>query len=224
LATKLLAVRAVAADHWRYGKWLVAAAAPSWISDQGYFVVLALWVGLAEAGGLKALLNLAMPAGQTITALGLLMLPILVRDREGGGPGAMKRTMKLSLLLFLAGCVCYLALLLGFRLQIFHFLYADKYTKYAWWPLMLLVGLIPLAQSLPTVVGAALSALEQPNLVFWSSVGSGAVAVALGVPLAASMGVRGALVGLVMSYLLMGGLMLFLLMRYLRRERRIRGI
>ncbi len=220
LATETTAVRVVAADHWRYGKWLVAAVAPSWINDQIYFVVLPVWAGLAEAGGLKALLNLAMPALQTISALGLLMLPILVRDRERGGPGAMKRTMKRFLCLLLLGCVCYLALLCGFRMQILHFLYADKYSRYAGWPLLLLLGLLPFAQSLPAVVGSALSALEQPNLVFWSSVGSGAVALGLGVPLAASQGARGALVGLVISYLVMGVLMLLLLRRSLHREER----
>ena len=44
-----------------------------------------------------------MPALQTIAALGVLLLPILVRDRDRGGPRAMKRTMKLSLALFLFG-------------------------------------------------------------------------------------------------------------------------
>jgi O-antigen/teichoic acid export membrane protein len=108
-------------------------------------------------------------------------------------------------------------------LQIFHLLYAGKYTAYASWPL-LLVGLLPFAQSLPNVMGGALGALEQPNLVFWSSVGSGAVALALGVPLAFSLGVGGALVGLVVSYVLMGVLMLFFLMRSVHRERYITRI
>ena len=142
----------------------------------------------------------------------MLLLPILVHDRDCGGPRAMKRTMKLSLALFLSGSACYLALLWGFRLQIFHFLYAGKYAAYASWPLLLL-GLLPFAQTLPTVVGGVLSALEKSNLVFWSSVGGGAVALALGVPLASSLGVEGALVGLVVSYVLMSVLMLFFLMR-----------
>jgi O-antigen/teichoic acid export membrane protein len=223
LAMNSSAIRAVAADHWRYGKWVAAAAVPYWVSDSIYFLVLPAWVGLAEAGALKALLNLAMPALHTISALGLLLLPILVRDRDCGGPRAMNRTIKLSLALFLLGSACYLAPLWGFRLQIFHFLYAGKYAGYASWPL-LLVGLLPFAQSLPVVMGGALRVLEQPNLVFWSSVGSGVVALALGVPLASSLGVGGALVGLVVSYVLMGILMLFFLMRSVRRERSITGI
>jgi len=223
LARDSSAMRAVAADHWRFGKWGAAAAGPGWVTDNIYYLVLPAWVGLAESGALKALLNLAMPALQSISALGVLLLPILVRDRDCGGPRAMKRTIKLSLALFLLGSACYLALLWGFRLQIFHFLYAGKYAAYASWPL-LLVGLLPFAQSLPTVMGGALGALEKPNLGFWSSVGSGAVALALGVPLASSLGAGGALVGFVVSYVLMGVLMLFFLMRSVRRERCITRI
>jgi O-antigen/teichoic acid export membrane protein len=208
LTTDSSSLRAVAADHWRYGRWVAAGAGPGWVTDNIYYLVLPAWVGLAEAGGLKALLNLAMPALQTIGALGVLLLPILVRDRDGGGLRAMKKTLRLSLALFFLGSACYLALLWGWRWQIFHFLYAGKYAAYAAWPL-LLAGLLPFAQSLPVVMGGALRALERPNLTFWSSVGSGAVALALGVPLASRLGVGGALVGLVVSYVLMGVLMLF---------------
>ena len=218
LATGSSAIRAVAADHWRYGKWAAAGAGPGWVTDNIYYLVLPAWVGLAEAGGLKALLNLAQPALNTIGALAALLLPILVRDRDCGGPRAMKRTIKLSLALFLSGSACYLALLWGFRLQIFHFLYAGKYAAYASWPLLLL-GLLPFAVSLPNVMGGALRALEQPNLVFWSCVGSGVVALGLGVPLASHLGAGGALVALVASYVLMGVLMLFFLMRSVHRER-----
>jgi O-antigen/teichoic acid export membrane protein len=216
-ATDSSAIRAVADDHWRYGKWLAAAAGPYWVTDNIYFLVLPAWVGLAAAGGLKALLNLAMPALQAISALGVLLLPILVRDRDSDGPRAMKKTMKLSLALFLLGSTCNLALLLGFRSQIFRYLYAGKYAAYASWTL-LLVGLLPFAQSLTAVVGGALGALEQPKLVFSSTVASGAFALALGVPLASSLGVGGALLGLVASYVLMGVLMLFFLMRAMHRE------
>jgi O-antigen/teichoic acid export membrane protein len=152
LATDSSAIRAVVADHWRYGKWGAAAAGPFWVSDNIYFLVLPAWVGLAEVGGLKALLNLAQPGLQSISALGTLLVPTLVRDRDSGGPRAMNRTIKLSLALFLLGSACYLALLWGFRLQIFSFLYAGKYAAYASWPL-LLAGLLPFAQSLSNVPG-----------------------------------------------------------------------
>jgi O-antigen/teichoic acid export membrane protein len=209
LAAESSAMRAVATDHWRYGKWAAATAGPSWFSSNVYFLVLPAWFGLAEAGALKALLNLAMPALHTITALGVLLLPVLVRDRDRGGPRAMSRTMKLSLALFLSGSACYLALLWGFRFQIFHFLYAGKYTAYAFWPL-LVVGLLPFAVSIAAVLASALRALEQPDCVFWAGVASSIVALAVGAPLAIILGVSGALAGLALSFLSTGAVMLFL--------------
>jgi O-antigen/teichoic acid export membrane protein len=203
LATESSAMRAVAADHWRYGKWAAATAAPSWFSSNIYFLVLPAWFGLEAAGALKALINLAMPALHTISALGVLLLPILVRARDRGGPHTMKRTMKLSLAVFLSGSACYLALLWGFRLQIFQFLYAGKYAEYASWPL-LLVGMAPIVASFPTVLGGALRALERPDWVLWSYCAACGFALVVGWPLSAASGVAGALAGLLLTSLALG--------------------
>jgi len=195
LATESSTIRAVAADHWRYGKWAAATAGPVWFSSNIYFLVLPAWFGLEAAGALKALINLAMPALHTMSALGVLLLPILVRARDRGGPRAMSRTMKLSLALFLSGSACYLALLWGLRLQIFEFLYAGKYAEYACWP-VLLVALVPLTGSLSAVFGSALRALQRADLVFWSWNVACAVAFFPGLPLAAYSGVTGSLSGI----------------------------
>ena len=208
LATEASTMRAVATDHWRYGKWAAATAGPAWFSSNVYFLVLPAWFGLEAAGALKALINLANPALHSIIAVGGLLLPILVRDRDRSGPRAMSRTMKLSLALFLSGSACYLALLWGFRLQIFHFLYAGKYAEYASWPL-LLVGIVPMLASFPVVLGSALRALERPDSVFWGCLASSGLALSIGVTLAARIGVCGALAGMGVSFSAMGMFMLF---------------
>jgi O-antigen/teichoic acid export membrane protein len=208
LATDSSTMRAVATDHWRYGKWSAATAGPGWFSSGVYFLVLPAWFGLEAAGALKALLNLATPAQHTVLALGGLLLPGLVRDRDRGGLRAMSRTMKLSLAVFLSGSACYLAVLCGFRLQIFHFLYGSKYTAYGFWP-VLLVGLLPFGVGIGGVLGSALRAVERPDTVFWAVVASSIVTLAVGVPLAAIFGVSGALAGLVLSLLSTGAVLLF---------------
>jgi len=210
-------IRSVASDHWSYGKWVAAGAGPNWIMDNIYFIVLPAWLGLAEVGALKALLNLAQPALQTISALGILLTPILVRDRRAGGFGAMGTTMKLSLALFASGSVFYLALLWGFRFQIFYSVYGGKYSAYDSWPL-LLVGLLPLAQSLPNVVGAALGALEQPKLGFWADSASAVVGLLLGVPLLLRLRVGGAVLGIALSYTMIGIFTLWFFLRCVRRD------
>ena len=213
-------IRSVASDHWSYGKWVAAGAGPNWIMDNIYFVILPAWMGLADAGALKALVNLAQPALQTMSALGILLTPILVRDRRAGGIGAMKTTMRLSFALFAAGSVVYLALLWGLRFQIFHSVYGGKYSGYDSWPL-LLVGLLPLAQSLPNVAGAGLGAIEQPKLGFWADGASAAAGLLLGVPLLLRLRVGGALLAIVLSYTMVGIFTLWFFLRCVRRDGRM---
>lgn len=210
LATESSTMRAVAADHWRYGRWSLATAGPAWFSSNVYFLVLPAWFGLEAAGALKALMNLTMPALHTISALGGLLLPVLVRAHDRGGPRAMSRTMKLSFALFFSGSACYLALLWGFRLQIFEFLYAGKYGEYISWPL-LLVGIVPMLASFPAVLGGALRALERPEFVFWGYLASSGAALAVGCPLAVMAAPEGALLGMLIYYVVCGSVMLGLL-------------
>lgn len=217
MATNSSTIRAVAIDHWSYGKWVAAGAGPNWVTDNIYFIVLPAWLGLAQAGALKALLNLAQPASQSISALGVLLMPILVHDREARDPGGMARTMKLSSILFVSGSAAYMALLWVFRFHIFHSLYGNKFSAYDSWPL-LAVGLIPIAQSIPNVVGAALGAIERPKLGFWADSWSALCALVVGIPLAFWLGVGGALLGIALSYTVMGILTQVFYTRSIRRD------
>ena len=62
----------------------------------------------------------------------------------------MARTMKVSILLFVSGSVAYLALLWGFRSDIFHSLYGNKFSACTTPAIAkLAVGLIPIARELP---------------------------------------------------------------------------
>lgn len=192
-------IRTVWTEHWGYGKWILAAAGPTWLINNIYYLVLPMMAGLAEAGALKALMNLAMPALQSVSALGVLLMPILVRERGRRGHGALKKMTTLAALVFATGSICYLALLLGFGFRILRFLYAGKYVTESWW-LLLLVGLLPLVQSVPAVLGAALGSIERPDLYFWAILGGVTSALLLGVPIALDIGLPGALVGFILSF------------------------
>lgn len=213
----VLTMRAVTADHWSYGKWVAAGAIPNWVTENIYFIVLPASFGLAQAGALKAMLNLAQPASQSISALGVLLMPILVRDLQAGGTARMARTMRMANALFLCGSVAYLTLLWVFRAHIVHSLYGDKFAMYSGWP-VLAAGLIPLAQGLPNVAGAALGAVERPRLGFWADLWSAGFAIILGVPLAYWLGAGGALLGIALAYGFMGVLTFALYQRSLRQD------
>lgn len=193
-------LREVAAEHWRYGRWAAATASLAWFPGSIYFVILPIWFGFAEAGALKALMNLAMPVLQSVTALGVLLLPLLVRHRAEGGWRRMGRTVRRFFGLFFSGAVLYGLLLWLFRFQVLRLLYAGKYTQYASWPL-LLVALLPLMACASLPFESALRALERPDLIFRSYAAATFISLLCGVPLAAALGASGGLAGMAVFWL-----------------------
>jgi O-antigen/teichoic acid export membrane protein len=201
-------VSMVASDHWRYGKWAMATAGLAWFPTNIYFALLPAWVGLQEAGALKALINLAMPVLLSISGLSMLFLPVLSMQSEEGGKQRMNRTLWFSFGLFFLGSGLYLGLLWGLRGAIFQLLYSGKYHEFASWPLVV-VGLWPFGQAITAILGSALRALRRPDYVFRSSAAGSAATLLLGIPLAWRLGVGGALAGSLLAFLATGGFMFF---------------
>ena len=212
-----LAVKEVYADHWRYGRWALATALIGWFPGNVYYALLPAYLGLEGSAGLRALMNFVLPVLQAISALTMLLLPMLVRDRDNGGPKKMNRTLLLFLAVFCGGAMVYLTALWFLRDSVFQIFYGGKYSQYAGWPLFL-TGLLPVATCASAVLGQALRALEKPDSVFWCTTGSLAGAVVCGVPLSASLGVSGALLGLLASSFITVALMAWFYWKSLKRE------
>jgi O-antigen/teichoic acid export membrane protein len=196
-AGETLTFSTVVRDHTRYGRWAVGSAAVAWLPGQVYYALLPALMGLEGAAGLRALMNLIMPVLQAISALTMVLLPILVRDR-GTSVAKMKHTMMTFLCLFCGGALVYLAGLWFAQGQVFALFYGGKYSEYGGWPL-LITGLLPLGTCFSSVLGNVLRAMERPDLMLWCSVGSVFGAVLVGLPLSAKYGVIGALCGLLVS-------------------------
>lgn len=197
-STKKFAAGNLAAEHWGYGRWALAAALAIWVPLNVYYLVLPAWFGLKAAGVLKALMNLANPANHSLMAFGSLVLPLLVRHRDKGGIGLVRQTVRRIAALFLMGSVAYLFVLWLFRVQFIHLLYGGKYLEYSGLP-VLLVGLAPFVMAGVVTLGAALRACERPDRIFWSYLTGSIVAVTVGIWLAARLGLVGALVGYLLS-------------------------
>src|SRR5438309_5259140 len=189
----------VAAEHWGYGGWVLAAVLPSWILLNLFYVVLPVWFGLKESGALKAIMNLAMPATHSLIACGMLTMPLFIRHRDGGGDRLMQRTVRRVAGLFIAGTALYPVGLWLFRVQLISFLYGGKYLEYSGLP-VLLAGCVPLVTACSVVFGAGLRAFERPDRVFCANVAASSVSLTLGLWLTAIWGVRGAVAGYLVSY------------------------
>jgi O-antigen/teichoic acid export membrane protein len=190
---------AIVKAHWTYGRWAVATGLLLWFPLNVYFYVLAASSGLAEAGALKAVLNLANPALHAFIAMGMVLTPVLVRKRHSGGVEALHDVVWRAGVLCLTGSAAYLLLLSMLQAEIVPLLYADRYQPST--AAVAMVALLPIIASAAMILGSALRALEQPKLVFWSHLTFSVTAAAIGIPLAITWGTTGALAGLLISYL-----------------------
>jgi len=94
---------------------------------------------------------------------------------------------------------------LVFGVPIMELLYKGNYTSYA--PLLYIAAFLPVSVSVVSVVGGALRAMEKPQLVFYSYVATFVSALGVGIPLMFVWGVKGALIGQLVSSLTTAGAM-----------------
>lgn len=199
LDSAFLPAAAVASEHWAYGRWVLAAVLPSWTFPNLFYWALPARFGLEEAGALKAILNLAMPATHTLIAIGVLTIALFVRHRRAGGYQRMWQSARRITLLFVLGAAVYFAILLFFGVPILRLLYGGRYLEYSGLPL-LLAGLVPFVTALSVAAGVALRALERPDRLFWANVAASLVAATVGLGLTITWGAAGAIAGYVASY------------------------
>jgi len=183
--------------HWGYGRWALASALATWIPYYMYYPLLSMWFGMAPAGQLRALMNLALPLEQSFTALSCLFLPYAARlwDAEGAkGSSMINRRLTL---LFTVGAVVYWAAMVPLKTQVFHLLYGGKYLEVAYLiPLVALETTLWSAAFGPTIV---LRAMEAPQLVFQARMAASALSLVVGLPLTFKYGLWGCVVGIVVT-------------------------
>jgi O-antigen/teichoic acid export membrane protein len=182
--------REVAMEHWRYGRWSVAAHVVSDGYRNLYLFVLPLWGGLEASGALSALMNLVMPISFFQQSLNVVTVPVLSRARRTGH--YVEKTL-LAAAFFVSTALVYCGLLFLFRGEIVNLLYVGRYDAYV--DVLILVALLPIVRSLSFVFDASLSALERPKDIFKATIASAACAVTFGIAAVAMAGVAGAVVG-----------------------------
>jgi O-antigen/teichoic acid export membrane protein len=202
----------VVSDHWSYGRWAALTGLAMWVPANLYYAILPSKFGLAGTAELRALMNLVYPLLHTVTALVLLLIPVLVRQREGQGLGRLKRTVEQLIALFVPVGLVYLFLLVLFCRPLVQMLYAGQYGDVPE-RAVLSLGFLPVTTGVAGILGAGIRALERPRLVFWAYLLSSATAVFVGVPLALGWGVSGAALALVLDDVPVIAMLAFFLVR-----------
>jgi O-antigen/teichoic acid export membrane protein len=182
-------LRATWGKHWEYGRWALATCVVGWIPNYFYIPLVSSFSGMAAAGELRALMNLAAPVLQTYAALSMLFLPYAARVQNRNGRKAAASLNRRLAFLFVAGSVAYWSVLIPLKQPLFHFLYNGKYMESAY--------LIPLFALETTIWSASLGpaillrAMESPRSLFIANGAASLVAVIIGIPATRYFGLQG---------------------------------
>ncbi|HEX4643567.1 MAG TPA: hypothetical protein VH161_08860, partial [Candidatus Acidoferrales bacterium] len=195
--TQVLSVREVCTRHWQYGRWAFASALFVWVPWNGFYSVVAHYSGLAESGALKALLNLAMPMTQTYAAFSLLFISQAARLGHEKGWESVKLLAWRIAGLYALGSSAYWILICLFRTQLIHLMYGGHYQEIA--PLVPLVALASILAGAAMGPTIAIRAMRSPASVTAIYFGSSVVSILVGIPACKVWGIRGAVVGILLS-------------------------
>lgn len=190
-------MRATWARHWQYGRWALGGSIASWVPAYVFFPVLGKLSGLASAGELKALMNLAAPLTQVQAAFTMLLLPYAARLRGEGRRRKLARLTRLLTVATMGGCTAYWASVLLLRSSIFQLLYRGKYLGVA--QLLPLVAIGSILWGGTFGYATVLRAMERPRLIFQAYGAAAAASLAIGLPAVRMYGLSGAIWGMNVS-------------------------
>jgi O-antigen/teichoic acid export membrane protein len=189
--------RKVAEQHWGYGRWILASLGLSSISGGIYYPLVSGFSGLAAVGELKALLNFSLPVAQTLSALSVFFVPYASRVyRESGLAGLRSLIWKITWL-FGAAAIAYWTFLILLSKPVLRSLYGGHYTELA--PLIPWLAAGSLPWNLAAVPAIVLRAVRSPVSIFRAYFASSIFVLLAGVPATWALGLRGALLAMILS-------------------------
>src|SRR5579859_7583880 len=198
--------------HWEYGRWALGTCVVGWIPNYIYIPLVSSFRGMAAAGELRALMNLAGPVLQTYAALSMLFLPYASRvQSKEGTTGTYALTWRMTML-FTVGAIAYWAVVIPFRGPILKLLYAGNYGSVGeYLPFFALETIVWSASVGASIV---LRAMEAPRYIFYANCVASVITLAVGIPATKLFG----LWGVVWSIILANSAALIMVIVLLRRK------
>jgi O-antigen/teichoic acid export membrane protein len=198
--------------HWEYGRWALAVSVVTWIPYYMYYPLVSAFSGMAQAGQLRALMNLSLPMEQSYTALSILFLPYAARVCREKGISSSGPLVRRITLLFVFGALAYWAVLIPLKGLVFHVLYAGKYLEVA--PLIPYVAVGTTLWSAAFGPAILLRAIESPDSIFYARVVASVLSLVIGVPATRAFGLWG-----VVSSIIVANLAAFLISMYILQRK-----
>jgi O-antigen/teichoic acid export membrane protein len=175
--------------HWEYGRWALGVSVVTWIPYYMYYPLVSMFSGMAQAGQLRAVMNLSLPLEQSYTALSILFLPYAARVCREKGVSSSGPLVRRITMLFVMGSVVYWAVVIPFKSVAFHLLYGGKYMELA--PLIPYVALGTTLWSAAFGPAILLRAIESPDSIFYARIVASVLSLVIGVPATWAFGLWG---------------------------------
>ena len=197
VTVRVLTLREVSRQHWRYGCWALVSGLFIWIPWNIFYSLVAHFSGLAEAGTLRALLNLALPITSAYSPLSMLFLSHAARLGHEKGWEALKGQAWRITGVYTLGSGMYWLLICLFESQLIHFLYGGHYSEVA--PLVPVVAIASILSAGALGPTIAIRAMRSPATVALIYFGATLVALFVGIPACWAWGFRGAILAILLS-------------------------
>jgi O-antigen/teichoic acid export membrane protein len=207
-------IRATAALHWRFSRWIAPSWLLSWMSTNFIAVLAPVYYGPAAAGALRASQNIV--AVTHIWILGLdNVMPVEAAHRfHQGGIPAMSRYLR-NMSLRWGGLTAAFALVIGTVPQFWlRLLYGSQFAGYG--TVLRMYCLLYLLVFIGGPVRAGLQAMEYTAPFVWAQTAATVFALAIGIPLTRSFGLTGVMMGTVATMLILQAVQLLALVKRIR--------
>lgn len=195
--TSALDTRQILIEHWRFGGWLALTNLAYWAAGQGFIIVIAALIDVAEVGAFNAMQNFVTPVAVMVNAIGVLILPSMATRYAQLGRRSLQQTIvRVSVLLAALTLVGFVPIL-AFGSVLTDAAYGGRYGGYHW-----ILGYLIVARTIGSIsitIGMGLRVLEASHAVFIAYL-SAAGFTLVAAPVAAVLGgLRGIAVGIVLG-------------------------
>ena len=214
-------IAATLSSNWKYGRWLLYSSFLIALAAQAQTFVVGSFLGLSDAGAFRALQNFIQPIILLFTAVSAFLLPSLSYDFGKGDIARLKRKGKYLFALFLVVSVGFEVFLLLYAPTLESVLYDGRFSSYIY--LIPLWGLVPIAAVLTYVYYFLLQSVQQPKAILLGSLGWSGTSLILALILSAQWGIAGAIISVVIGYLISGLIFAYLYYTYIFTLERIRS-
>jgi O-antigen/teichoic acid export membrane protein len=194
--------RKVLRENWAYGRWLVASTTLFSVASQIQTYSAAALLGVGAAGVLRAMQMPSLIMTQVVSAMGLLLLPVMAREYGLGHIDRLRKKAVVSSVLIGAMAVAYAGTLGIFAKPIENLMYAGKFSSSAW--LIPVFGLVPVCTGFANGFSMALRASQKPHFDLLANGISAPVGLVTAVLFIKLWGLQGAAISMVAGFAVYG--------------------